>query len=174
MPTIRNASLADAKALASLAERTFRATFGAANTTQDIALHCATNFNEAAQTNEIADPKRMTFIAEDAGVLVGFAQLRSGAPPSCVEGEHPMELQRLYVDAPWHGKGIAHEIMKACFDEAAKRNADVLWLGVWEKNPRAVSFYWKLGFVEVGEHIFVLGKDRQRDVIMVRKRAELT
>ena len=169
MRTIRNAYLADAKALASLADKTFRATFGAANTPQDIALHCATSYNEAAQTKEIADPKAMTVVAEDAGVLVGFAQLRWGVVPSCVEAEHPMELQRLYVDAAWHGKGIAHEIMNACFDEAAKRNADAVWLGVWEKNPRAVSFYRKLGFVEVGEHTFVLGQDRQRDLIMVRK-----
>src|SRR5689334_22285067 len=99
MPTIRNASLADAKALASLAEKTFRATFGAANTPQDDALHWATSYNEAAQTKELADPKTMTVVAEDAGVLVGFAQLRWGAVPSCVEGERPIELQRLYVDA---------------------------------------------------------------------------
>ncbi|KAB7664971.1 GNAT family N-acetyltransferase, partial [Plesiomonas shigelloides] len=34
--------------------------------------------------------------------------------------------------------------------------------------PRAIAFYKKFDFVEVGEHIFQLGADAQRDVIMMR------
>jgi ribosomal protein S18 acetylase RimI-like enzyme len=43
-----------------------------------------------------------------------------------------------------------------------------LWLGVWERNPRAISFYKKWGFVEEGDHTFALGGDPQRDIVMVR------
>jgi len=58
--------------------------------------------------------------------------------------------------------------MKACLDDVEGRGADVVWLGVWERNPRAISFYKKFGFIEVGDHVFPLGNDPQRDIVMAR------
>ncbi|CAM6209294.1 N-acetyltransferase domain-containing protein [Enterobacter intestinihominis] len=58
--------------------------------------------------------------------------------------------------------------MRMCFAEFEAKGSDVVWLGVWEHNPRAISFYHKLGFTEVGEHIFQVGSDPQRDIIMKR------
>jgi ribosomal protein S18 acetylase RimI-like enzyme len=62
--------------------------------------------------------------------------------------------------------------MDACIGELTTRRSDVAWLGVWERNPRAISFYRKFGFAEVGEHVFSLGNDPQRDIVMARKIAE--
>jgi hypothetical protein len=45
----------------------------------------------------------------------------------------------------------------------------VVWLGVWEANPCAVAFYRKWGFEVVGEQIFPVGKDAQRDLVMRRE-----
>ncbi len=56
--------------------------------------------------------------------------------------------------------------MQGCIQEALQRGCDSVWLGVWEKNSRAISFYKKMGFQEVGEHTFTLGYDPQRDIIM--------
>jgi ribosomal protein S18 acetylase RimI-like enzyme len=58
--------------------------------------------------------------------------------------------------------------MGACLGEIAARGADVAWLGVWEHNPRAIAFYRKWGFVEVGEHTFPVGDDPQRDLVLCR------
>ncbi|WP_326929924.1 MULTISPECIES: N-acetyltransferase [Citrobacter freundii complex] len=74
----------------------------------------------------------------------------------------------LYVDEPYHGKGFAQALMQKCFAEFEAKGSDPVWLGVWEHNPRAISFYRKLGFTEVGEHIFQVGSDPQRDIIMKR------
>jgi ribosomal protein S18 acetylase RimI-like enzyme len=43
-----------------------------------------------------------------------------------------------------------------------------LWLGVWERNLRALAFYRKWRFDVVGEQIFELGDDPQRDLTMRR------
>jgi ribosomal protein S18 acetylase RimI-like enzyme len=48
------------------------------------------------------------------------------------------------------------------------RGSGVAWLGVWEHNPRAITFYGKLGFVACGEQVFPLGNDPQRDIVMAR------
>ena len=104
--------------------------------------------------------------------LAGFAQLRWGDAPSCVAAKAPGEIQRLYVVGDCHGKGVARELMNACIDEMRDRRSDVVWLGVRERNPRAITFYKKFGFVEVGDHAFPLGSDPQRDIVMARSVAD--
>jgi ribosomal protein S18 acetylase RimI-like enzyme len=64
------------------------------------------------------------------------------------------------------GKGVGRELMAAAIREAGQRGCDSVWLGVWEKNPRAIAFYKKWGFQEVGSHVFQLGDDLQTDFIM--------
>ncbi len=98
--------------------------------------------------------------------LIGFGQLRWGAAPSCVAASRPAEIQRLYVDSAWHGHGIAQGMMASLLRFAAEGGADAAWLGVWEKNPRAIAFYAKAGFSVAGEHVFVLGSDPQRDLVL--------
>lgn len=95
-------------------------------------------------------------------------RLRWCDAPDCVAAQSPGEIQRLYVVDAWHGKGIAQDLMHACIREMEARGSDVAWLGVWERNPRAISFYRKFGFVEVGDHFFSLGNDPQRDIVMAR------
>jgi diamine N-acetyltransferase len=169
MSLIRKATHEDALALAELAARTFRDTFAAMNTPEDIDAHCRNSFSERIQAGEIADPDRTNLVCEDGDRLIAFGQLRTGNAPTCVIARRPLEIQRLYVDAPWHGKGTAQSLMSSMMNEAAARGADVAWLGVWERNPRAISFYVKSGFKIVGEHVFVLGTDRQRDLVLARK-----
>lgn len=168
MPTIRTADQTDASRLAELAERTFRDTFEAMNTPEDMALHCAAHYGEAVQSRELADPGTAILVSEHEGRLIGFAQLRWDPPPACVRAERPAELQRLYVRRDWHGEKVAQGLMAAALDLAAAGGADQIWLGVWENNPRAIAFYRKWGFLEVGEHTFPLGTDLQRDLVMTR------
>lgn len=168
MPTVRKARAGDAKELSRLAEATFRATFGAMNTVEHMELHCQRSYGKRMQAAEIADPGMVTLVSEADGSLIAYAQVRWGVAPDCVSAGNPGEVQRLYVAEDWHGKGVAQELMQACIDELGKRASDVAWLGVWERNPRAMSFYRKFGFVEVGDHIFSLGGDPQRDIVMAR------
>lgn len=168
MFSIRQAEPDDAKPLAEVAELTFRDTFGADNSATDIAEHCRNSFSAAIQAAEIQNPAMITLLCEGDGRLLGFAQLRWDQPPDCVNSRRAAEIQRLYLVREAHGKGVAQALMGACLEELQLKGFDHVWLGVWEKNPRAISFYRKIGFEEVGEHIFQLGNDPQRDIIMVR------
>lgn len=168
LPNIRRAQRRDATQLSAIAEETFRDTFAAVNTPEDMDLHCRTRYGEAIQAKEIANPNMITLLCEHGGRLVGFAQLRWGKAPSCVVADAPGEIQRLYVVSDFHGKGVAHDLMDACMDEMTSHRSDVVWLGVWERNPKAIAFYRKFGFLEVGEHLFSLGSDPQRDIVMAR------
>jgi diamine N-acetyltransferase len=168
MPETRPAVPTDARSLALLAEQTFRATFGAMNTPEDMNLHCEAHYSEALQHNEILDPDLDTLVSEHGGQLVAFAQLRRGPGPECLSAQRPAEIQRLYVSQLWQGRGVAQDLMARVIGLAERHDADQVWLGVWERNPRAIAFYRKCGFAEVGEHIFRLGTDPQRDIVMSR------
>ena len=154
--------------LSLVSEQTFRATFGAVNSAEHMAQHCKSSYSEEIQAREISNPNMLTLLCEDNNSLIGFAQLQWGEIPDCVAAKCPGEIQRLYVVSNWHGKGVAQKLMAACIEEITQRKSDAIWLGVWEQNPRAIAFYKKLGFVEAGDHIFLLGDDPQRDIIMVK------
>jgi ribosomal protein S18 acetylase RimI-like enzyme len=165
---ITQASVRDARRLAALAEATFRDAFATVNAPEDVDLHCRTSYGEALQAAEIADPDMVTLLCEQDDELVGFAQVRWGGAPACVVADAPGEIQRLYVRRDRHGSGVAHQLMSACLVEMTRRRCDVAWLGVWEHNPRAIAFYRKFGFQEVGEHVFAVGNDPQRDLVLAR------
>ena len=166
--TIRYAQASDARRLAALAEETFRDTFGSANSAQNMDRHCKASYGHSIQRAEILDARRMTLLCCHGDDPIAYAQLRWSAAPDCVQARRPGEILRLYVDRPWHGKGVAQALMDACIAEMEKRGCDVAWLGVWERNPRAIAFYRKFAFEEVGDHVFALGEDPQRDIVMAR------
>lgn len=165
---IRRALAADAPRVAEIAERTFRDTFAGDNSEQDMQAHCARAYSPEIQAEEIADPSIDTLVCVDAdGQFVGYAQIRPGAPKG-VDVARPLELWRFYIDRAHHGRGLAHALMTSVIDAARARGAGTLWLGVWERNPRARAFYRKHGFVDIGAHKFVVGTDVQTDVLMAR------
>jgi ribosomal protein S18 acetylase RimI-like enzyme len=165
--TLRRAVPSDAAALAVLGERTFRETFEDSNTAEDLAAYLSQAFGVPQQTAELHDPDYVTLLIEHEGAAVAFAQVRQHETPECVGDAPAIELYRFYIDRPWHGQGVAQRLMDAVRDVAREHEAKTLWLGVWEHNARAIRFYTKCGFHDVGSHIFVVGSDPQTDRIMM-------
>jgi diamine N-acetyltransferase len=167
-PTIRRAVSADAALLTEIGARTFSETFAADNTPENMAAYLAASFNSKLQAAELGDTRFIFLIAELDGLAVGYAKLHSGKAADGVEGEKPIELVRLYVSKEWLRHGVGEALMRACIAESCQQGYQTLWLGVWERNNRARSFYRKWEFREVGEYIFQLGNDPQTDILMQR------
>jgi diamine N-acetyltransferase len=166
MATIRHGTVADAAALAAFAARTFSETFAQDNTEADMAAHLAKAYGVAQQTAELSDPTVTTLLAHRDQTLVAFAQVRRNRPPAVVPDPEAIELYRFYVDRPAHGTGVAQLLMAAVFEAARALGGRHVWLGVFERNPRAIAFYGKSGFRDVGSQVFVLGTDPQADRVM--------
>ena len=164
--TIRRGVVEDAAVLADLARTTFYDAFAAANDPTDMALHLQRAYGVSQQAGELQDPGITTLLVEKDGRAIAYAQIRDHDMPDCVKGPAPLELWRFYVDRAWHGQGIAPALMDRVKSEARRRGARTLWLGVWEHNARAQAFYAKCGFTDVGEHIFLFGRDPQTDRMM--------
>ena len=166
--TVRRANPDDANLLAELGARTFLETFAGDNTGEDMDAYIASNFNVAQQTAELAHPASTFLIAEADGVAAGYAKLHAGEPAEGIEGDKPIELVRLYASRQFLGRGVGQALMRACLDQARRAGYETIWLGVWERNARAQAFYRKWDFRAVGEHMFQLGSDLQRDILMER------
>ena len=168
---IRQATIDDAKALTDLAYTTFWDAFAhhPKNAPDDLNHYMRQAFNLEQTTKELGEEKSVFLIAEIEGEPAGYAKIIVGNVEEGISAERPIELNRLYSHQQFLGKGIGQALMDACFERARDEGHDVMWLGVWEFNPRAQRFYEKNGFRVVGSHVFQLGEDPQTDLLMQRE-----
>jgi ribosomal protein S18 acetylase RimI-like enzyme len=166
-PKIRKATVTDATRLATFGARLFKETFGKFNTPEDMEDYLSSNFSFEKQKTEISDSDILTLIAESDDQLIGYSQIHRMDAPGFELGEHPLELKRFYVDQPWQGTGFAQKLMEATMVLAKDFGGSAIWLSVWEENQRAIAFYKKSGFLDIGTKDFWLGKDRQTDRVMM-------
>ncbi|MEO6486399.1 MAG: GNAT family N-acetyltransferase [Thermoanaerobaculia bacterium] len=158
MISTRRATPDDAAALAAFASEAFIDTFAADNSPADMAMYLPSAFGENLQLAEITDPELITVLARDDGVMAAYAQMH------ITDGA--VQIKRFYVHRNFHGRGLAQLLMKEAETIARDHNAGRLWLGVWERNHRAIAFYTKCGFHDVGSQQFILGTDLQFDRVM--------
>lgn len=160
---IRLARVQDAGVLSIFFERSFKETFGPYNSDENMAMYCRQAFGESIQKQEIMDPKGQVVLAclsQDPYALAGFFHLRIN--------QNEIDLARLYIDSKWHGQGLADSLMMEALSRSRNLGFSHLTLGVWENNERARSFYRRWGFSQTGEREFVLGHDRQLDLVLER------
>ena len=163
---IRYGTPADANLLAEFGAKAFYDSFAKDNTEENIRLYLTKTYSPEIQLREVSDPEVIFLITEIEGDMAGYVKINVNSRNDAVKGTKTLEIERIYAAQELIGKGIGRELMQASIKEAQTRDCDSVWLGVWEKNPRAIAFYKKWGFVEIGTHTFMLGDDPQRDFIM--------
>jgi ribosomal protein S18 acetylase RimI-like enzyme len=160
----RIATAKDSATLEALFRRGFVDTFGHLYRPEDLAAFLS-KVSEEAWRQELADPTLEVRLAEAEGEAVGFAKIGPVSLP--VEQEGPAtELRQLYVMKPWHGAGIAPDLMAWVIERAKMRGATDLFLSVWSENHRARRFYDRYGFTYVGPYAFMVGNQADEDEIM--------
>jgi GNAT superfamily N-acetyltransferase len=168
---VRPALPADAQELALLGRRLWRETYVDLIPASDLESYLAEVFGPSQQAAELADPACRTLVLDEGGALLGYAWLRAKGPEAAVPFENPLEVARFYVDRSLHGTGIALSLMRAVLAHASTAGHDGVWLQVWEENPRALRFYAKAGFTDVGETVFLVGSRSYRDRLLVYRLA---
>jgi GNAT superfamily N-acetyltransferase len=167
MIAYRSGTTADIPAIDGLFRRSFAGTFAHLYDPADLAAFFA-RFTEAAWRDELLDPDYAFRLAEEDGVLAGFAKISSPTVPG--REEPAAELRQLYVLQRWQGTGVAQALIEWAIGEGRRRGAAALYLTVFTDNHRARRFYERYGFEPVGHHAFMVGNQADDDIIM---RAEL-
>lgn len=117
---------------------------------------------------ELDDPQNIFLLAQEGENVLGYAKLRNGEKREEFGNKSSIEIARIYAVQSAIGKGVGRQLMETCLEKAREMQREIIWLGVWEKNDRAISFYKKFGFEKFAEHEFLLGNDVQTDWLMFR------
>jgi len=156
----------DLPALQEISRSTYRATFAAQNTEANMNAYLDDAFNAEKLKNELLTEASSFYFAYENGRLAGYLKLNESGAQTDVNDPSSIELERIYVIPDFQGQGVGRFLMNRAVTIARERNRTYLWLGVWEKNERALKFYRKNGFSPMGTHAFVMGTDIQRDYLL--------
>lgn len=145
---------------------TFEETFSPFNTTENMLSYLENGFSTEKLTEELLEPNSEFYIVSENDQVIGYLKVNIGAAQTEFNAANSLEIERIYVLKAFHGKKVGQLLYAQAEELAQKKQVDFIWLGVWEKNERAIRFYQKNGFDIIDQHIFKLGTDLQTDYIM--------
>ena len=166
MITIQRADISDLQTLQNISRSTFYEAFADSNDPADMEHYLTSNFSLEKLGTELRESESLFFIAWDQGSPAGYLKVNAGQAQSDLKESDSLEIERIYVLTAYLGKKIGQMLYEQALQVAAELEKTSVWLGVWEKNPRAIRFYEKNGFLEFGTHPFKMGNDEQTDLLM--------
>ncbi len=174
MPPIENLdiqklTIADIHVLQSISVQTFVEAFAADNTETDMQIYIHQYLSHKKLLSELENEHSAFYLARQHEKPVGYLKVNFGHAQSELHEIQSLEIERIYVVAEMIGKNVGAQLMDKAISIAKENQMTSIWLGVWEKNTRAIRFYEKHGFVKFTTHKFMLGNDEQTDWLMRKK-----
>lgn len=163
---IRKATVSDLETIQNISSQTFKETFAAVNTPENISNYVKESFNSEQLKTELNNANSQFYVAYSNAEAVGYLKINFGDAQTESINENALEVQRIYVLQNFHGKNIGQLLLDEVKKIAKSSGVDSVWLGVWEENHRALRFYTKNGFVVFDKHVFIMGNDEQTDLLM--------
>ena len=167
--------------LVEIACTTFMDTFAEHNEPAAFYAYVEQAFAPEQMQKELHTEGSLFYFVEHDNHIIGYFKINTNKSPAQTDRPHfyadfspyqslkMAELERVYLKKEYQGKGLAAELMAYIEDCVRQTNAHYLWLGVWSLNPKAIRYYEKCGFNTLGEHIFQIGDDAQKDYLMWKK-----
>ena len=166
---IRPATLADVDVLCRLGAATFRETYRTISDPREVDEYADEHFTPAKVVAWFSKPCARTLLASVGDAPVGYAHVRSAKVPACVADRKAVELSRLYLLGSAQGTGIGGALIAAALAAIADLGGRTVWLGAYDRNVKALAFYARRGFVQVGTHEFEFGGQVYADPVLMRR-----
>ena len=166
---IKKVTIKNIEQLQKIGRQTFQETFSESNTEENLKTYLDKGFSTEKMTVELHDKNSVFYSVTRDNNVIGYLKLNFGASQTELKDQKALEIERIYVLNQFHGKKVGQILYDKAIEVARQKNVDYVWLGVWEKNQRAINFYQKNGFIEFDSHIFKLGNDEQTDIMMKLK-----
>ncbi|MFV8377953.1 GNAT family N-acetyltransferase [Flavobacterium sp. LB3R33] len=163
---IIKAKVSDLEIIQKISIQTFIETFAAVNTPENIDNYVKNNLNTAQLTTELNNINSQFYLAYLNEEVVGYLKINFGEAQTETINDNALEIQRIYVLQNFHGKNIGQLLLNEVKKIGQNINVDYIWLGVWEENHRALRFYTKNSFVVFDKHVFMMGNEKQTDLLM--------
>ena len=146
--------------------KTFSQTFAEINTEENMTKYLKESFSIEQLEQELNNELSYFYFAKWNDQIIAYMKLNTGEAQKEALGQKSLEIERIYVLSDFHGKKVGQVLYNKAIEVAQAKAMDFVWLGVWEKNSKAIAFYTKNGFVQFDQHVFMLGDDQQLDLLM--------
>lgn len=164
---LRLATPEDAQALALVGSATFLESYALNLPGHEIVRHTPKAHAPEVYGRWLRDPACAVWIVEvGEGTVVGYSVLTPCDLPEFHRDD--LELRRIYLLSRFQGAGMGRRMVEAVADEARRRGARRLLLGVYGENQKALGFYERMGFRSVGTREFVVGSKVCSDYVLAR------
>ncbi|MBO6495571.1 MAG: GNAT family N-acetyltransferase [Roseivirga sp.] len=165
---IKKVSTDELEELRKLSVETFSDTFTEQNNEIQMKAYLEKAFNTDQLRSELSNPESFFYFVKEEDKILGYLKLNTKTAQTDQVLDSSLEIERIYLAQEAQGKGIGKLLMDFSIAEAKRRNLLCLWLGVWEKNEKAIAFYKSYGFEVFADHPFKLGDESQKDLLMKR------
>lgn len=162
----RQCTIDDLNILQPFSRQRYFETFADRNTPENMTAYLDEAFAPEKIRAELSDTNAAFYFLDWDGKLAGYLKLNEAPAQTDLHDEQSLEIERIYVSKEFQGEGLGCYLMDQTISIAIQRKKKYVWLGVWEKNERALRFYRRNGFYQIGTHSFVMGDDEQTDYIM--------
>lgn len=152
--------------LQKISRDTFFESFVTSTSEENMRLYLENNFSKEQLTKEVENDYSEFYFARIENEVVGYLKINYSAAQTELKDDQALEVERVYVRNNYHGKGVGQQLLDYAIQLAKQKNMQSVWLGVWENNQRAISFYKKNGFITFDTHVFMLGEEAQTDYMM--------
>ena len=160
-------SIDDLNDLRSISIETFKQTFAAQNTRENIRLYLKNKISTKQLRKEICDPNSKFYFVYQKNKIIGYLKINfNDSQREKMYLHNGFEIERIYLIAEFQGKGLGKKLLTKILNMGKEMGYKKVWLGVWENNFRAIRFYKKYGFKKFGQHNFLLGNDLQTDYLL--------
>ncbi|EJE13094.1 GNAT family N-acetyltransferase [Staphylococcus epidermidis] len=163
---IRSVQITEVEQLQLIAKRTFFTTFRESYSDEDFKQFFSDAYDIDVLRKELEKSNSFHYFYEVDQNIVGFLKLNINDAQTENKGHAYLEIQRIYFDEAFQGSGRGQLFINLAIDQAIKFGKSKIWLGVWEHNPKALSFYKNRGFRVTGSHQFYTGSVVDNDLIM--------
>lgn len=163
---IEKASIEDIDLLLELGKTTFAQTFAADNTPENMAAYMNRAFTHEKLKSELEHLNSEFYLVRIDEEAIGYLKVNTANAQTEPQPHNTLEIERIYVLKDFYGQGIGLKLLEKAIAIAREKHLKSIWLGVWERNHRALRFYEKNGFQVFDKHVFKMGTDDQTDLMM--------
>ncbi|MBU8732903.1 GNAT family N-acetyltransferase [Cytobacillus oceanisediminis] len=165
---IKKCTLEDLSRLQEISYETFNETFKEQNSPENMEAYLEKAFNLKQLETELSQRSSQFYFVEIDGETAGYLKVNTDEAQTEEMGDEALEIERIYIRSPFQKQGLGKYLFNKALEVAMEQNKKKIWLGVWEKNEKAIAFYKKMGFVQTGAHSFYMGDEEQTDFIMAK------
>jgi len=167
--TFEKCTVEDLDVLVDISRDTFVEAFEKDNDPEDFWNYINDAFNENIIIEQLLNVNSEFYFVYLKNVLVAYFKLNKREAQTEQFAKKSIELERIYVLRDFQSQGIGKRILLKIIDIAILSKSTFIWLGVWQKNVKAVKFYETYGFKKFGSHPYFIGKDKQTDWLMKKR-----